>query len=96
MFHNAEVIARPGGAAMTNLLFCRTGARVMALTGERNKTYSMHANLARKAGARFVYVTGDHLRPRESCISDADYAFSAFEVPLEKVKSVLAELMKPD
>lgn len=96
LFHNAEVIAGPGGAAMTNLLFCRRGARVMALTGERNKTYSMHANLARKAGARFVYVTGDHLRPRESCISDADYAFSSFEVSLEKVRSALIELMKAE
>jgi capsular polysaccharide biosynthesis protein len=96
LFHNAEVIAGPGGAALSNLLFCSPGAKVLALTGERNKTYSMHANLARKAGARFLYVAGDHLLPRASCISDVDYAFSAFEVPLEKVRSALDELMEAD
>jgi capsular polysaccharide biosynthesis protein len=93
LFHNADVIAGPGGAAMSNLLFCRPGAKVLALTGERNKTYSMHANLARKAGARFLYVAGAHLLSRASCASEAEYAFSTFEVPSMKVNAALAELM---
>ena len=96
LFHDADVIAGPGGAALSNLLFCRPGARVLALTGERNKTYSMHANLARKAGARFLYVAGDHLLSRASFPSEAIYAFSTFEVPLGKVKAALAEFMEAD
>lgn len=94
LFRNADVIAGPGGAAMANLVFCAPGARVMALTGERNKTYSMHANLARKAGARFLYVTGAHLRSRASYVSELEYAVSTFEIPPVNVKAALAELMQ--
>ena len=96
LFHNAEVVAGPGGAAMTNLLFCRPGAKVLGLTGERNRTYSMWANLSRKAGAQFLYVAGAHLVSRERCRSEADYAVSAFEIPPAKIRSALAELMGGD
>lgn len=95
-FHHADVIAGPGGAALSNLLFCRPGARVLALTGDRNKTYSMHANLARTAGARFLYVAGDHLRSRASFASETEYVVSTFEVPPLKVRAALADLMEAD
>ena len=96
LFHNVEAVAGPGGAAMSNLLFCKPGAKALVLTGERNKTYSMHANVARQAGARFLYVAGAHALPREKCRSEADYACSDFEVPSGKVRAALAEFMEGD
>jgi hypothetical protein len=57
LISNAEVIAGPTGAAWTNLIFCREGAKCLCWMAEGYGEFSAFSNLARVVGADMRYVT---------------------------------------
>lgn len=91
-FRHADVIMGPSGAAFANVVFCRPGTQVYALTSERLKTFSNFANLATTVGCTFTLVTGPNDRPPEAYASAEDYAHSSYTVPLDRIRTVLSQL----
>ena|GEM_PF-854935 len=91
-FRHADVIMGPSGAAFANVVFCRPGTRVYALTSERLKTFSNFANLATTVGCDFTLVTGPNDRPPEAFAREEDYAHSSYTVPLHRIRAVLSGL----
>jgi hypothetical protein len=64
IFHNADLIIAPHGAALTNLAFCRPGTKVFELFSP-NFLLGFYSDLARATGLHHVGVIGevdDHLR----------------------------------
>ena len=56
LISNAEVIAGPTGAAWTNLIFCREGAKCLCWMADEYGEFSAFSNLARVVGADLRYV----------------------------------------
>jgi capsular polysaccharide biosynthesis protein len=57
LISNAEIIAGPTGAAWTNLMFCRAGAKGLCWMAEESAGFSAFSNLARAVDADLRYVT---------------------------------------
>ncbi len=57
LISNAEVIAGPTGAAWTNMIFCREGAKCLCWMADGYGDFSAFSNLARAVGADLRYVT---------------------------------------
>lgn len=96
LFRQAKAIAGPGGAAFTNVLFCRPKTKILAFTSEKNRGFCMHSILADFAGADFTYVTGPNRFGPECFLVDAEYAHSEYSIPEDKVKRALRALLDED
>jgi len=57
LISNAEVIAGPTGAAWTNMIFCREGAKCLCWMADGYGDFSAFSNLARAVGADMRNVT---------------------------------------
>lgn len=88
-FHHAEQIVITSGAALTNVLFCKPGAKIVALTSERNKDFCIYSNLASIVGADFWHLTGLPPQPRSAFATELDYAFASFEISIDKIERAL-------
>jgi capsular polysaccharide biosynthesis protein len=92
LFNEAQYIAGPGGAALANSLFCREGATVISIVSGRNKGFSIHANVAKAVGAKYVHLTGEHTQDRACFDNEGEYAYSEFSVSIEKAIRLLKNL----
>ena len=55
--HHADLIAGPTGAAWTNLIFCRTGAKGLCWMAEESGDFSAFSSIAGMVGVDLRYVT---------------------------------------
>jgi capsular polysaccharide biosynthesis protein len=94
IFHNADVVIAPHGAALTNLIFCRPGTKVVELFSP-NYLRDEYSDLARATGLRHVPVIGeveDHLRLRPKKMSPEERAMAHgtdYTVQLDKLAAVI-------
>jgi capsular polysaccharide biosynthesis protein len=77
LFSRAKVIAGGGGASFANLVFAPPGTKVVALVSEQLHDFCMQSELARFAGADFMYVTG----PSSGSRFDVEYHREFFHKP---------------
>ncbi len=80
LVHGSAIISGVGGAGMTNLLFCRPGAKVLGLVSEHLADFTMQAHLADLAGAEFTYVTGPSKAKASSATHHRDRLHSDFYI----------------
>ena len=73
MFGTAEYIAGPTGAAWTNLMFCRKGAKALCWMPRQLSEFSAYSNLARIAGVQMDYVSYTVDADSTQALYDADY-----------------------
>jgi capsular polysaccharide biosynthesis protein len=62
-FAAADVVVAPHGAALTNLVFCRPGVRVLELFAPRYLNWCFWAIACNNPGSRYHYLVGDSRRP---------------------------------
>ena len=79
------------GAALTNLVFCRPGTRVLELLPS-DMPWRHFYSLCSSGGMPYGVVLGKSLRERRSLASAATNA--PFNVPLGELRSALAELLE--
>lgn len=89
IFKEAKIIVAPGGAALSNLIFCEPGTKVICMVSERNKHFCAHSNLAHFAKCSFIHVPGPNLKPRNKHRSEDDFVHSSFEIDLKKLKDCI-------
>lgn len=78
LFHNADIIVTPHGAALTSLLFCRPGAEVVELHNAKRGTAAFYL-LARSMGVNYKAVFGDPL-PDNLAVSRGNYIIELADV----------------
>ncbi len=62
LFSQASVVIAPSGAALTNMLFCRPGTKVIALTSNHELTnYYLWSQVASIAGLDLTTISGQRL-----------------------------------
>ena len=57
LFKNAEFVAGPTGAAMTNILFCNPGTKFICLIPKKFRFYS-YSTIAGNLGLKSIFVDG--------------------------------------
>jgi hypothetical protein len=91
LFADADLIVGPSGAAMTNMLWCRPGTRVVVLHSDHPfKKYPYWDALARAAGVTVKYVAG----PRAHNVQGLFEAHDDYSVPTETVRRALPWRLK--
>lgn len=83
LFHNADIIVTPHGAALTSLLFCRPGTEVIELHNAQRGTAAFYL-LAISMGLKYKAVFGDQL-PSNLAVSRGNYL-----IDLSDLKAALA------
>jgi capsular polysaccharide biosynthesis protein len=92
VFQSAKVIASPAGAAMANLVFCKPNTQVICLVADINKKFCLQANIASLRKCNFTYLTGALTYPKSNFVDSAEYRFSDFTIPLNKLEALLKDL----
>lgn len=92
LFQNADIIVSPAGAAMANLVFCKSNAKIICLVAELNKKFCIQANIAALRKCTFIYVTGKMAYPKDNYSDFSEYRFSDFTIPLDKLEALLKDL----
>ncbi|RZI61017.1 MAG: glycosyltransferase family 61 protein [Rubrivivax sp.] len=86
LFGEAELIVGPSGAAMTNMLWCRPGTRVVVLHSDHPfKKYPYWDALSRAAGVAVSYVSGPRAHNQQGLFQ----AHDDYSVPTETVQQAL-------
>lgn len=88
LISNAEIIAGPTGAAWTNLIFCRTGAKGLCWMAEESAGFSAFSNLAKAVGVDLRYVTYC-----TGATSTEDLFLSDYHVDGDKIRAELSALL---
>lgn len=88
LFNNAELIIGGSGAALSNLLFCNKGCKVICLYSMKIKS-PIFSTIAYANGVDFRYFIGE---PVDSL--DLDNLHADFHVDIEKLKMMLDKLIK--
>lgn len=57
LFNNAEFVAGPTGAALTNILFCNPGTKFICLIPKKSRFYS-YSTIAGNLGLKSIFVDG--------------------------------------
>ena len=89
LFSNAEIIAGPSGAAWTNLIFCRKGAKCLCWMAAEYSGFSAFSNLAQIAGADLRYVVYPTAARSTAELYELNYRIDAVEI-----KRALDELLR--
>ncbi len=92
LFHNADVIAGGGGAAFSNIIFCKPGTKIISLVHERIRDYSMFSNLAAFADSKYTQVLGRQSRPRSFFKSEEEYMHSDYIIDVSTMERCLNEI----
>jgi capsular polysaccharide biosynthesis protein len=85
---NAEIIAGPTGAAWTNLIFCRPGAKGLCWMAKESSGFSAFSNLAKAVGVDLRYVTYC-----TGATSTEDLFMSDYHVDGGKIRAELSALL---
>jgi capsular polysaccharide biosynthesis protein len=86
IYHSADIIVGSASSALINCIFCRPGARVVALTHESSAFYFRgFTSFVESSGARLLFVRGTTERAEGIHPMHADYSVS-----LEQVARALA------
>jgi capsular polysaccharide biosynthesis protein len=85
LYRDAEVIIGAGGAAFTNLVFCKPGAQVVGLVARSLWDYPIFANIARFAGAEVFNVLGIPVKAPDEVPFRRDYFHLDFTADPEAV-----------
>ena len=88
LFSNAEYIAGPSGAAWTNLLFCRKGARALCWMAEEYSEFAAFSNLAHLAGVAMRYLTYPG-----AALSTAELSGQRYHLNADGAKSALHDML---
>ena len=88
LMSNAEIIAGPTGAAWTNLIFCRPGAKGLCWMAEESSGFSAFSNLAKAVGVDLRYVTY-----WTGATSTEDLFMSDYHVDGGKIRAELSALL---
>ena len=90
VFHGAEVIIAPHGAALTNITFCTPGARVLEMFAGTYVHLGLWTIAEAVGGVRYRYLVGSGSSPegREmtGIVDDVD-------IPPARVEAALEELL---
>jgi capsular polysaccharide biosynthesis protein len=90
MFHDAEVVVGPHGAALTNITFCRPGTKVLEMFAPRYVHLGLWTIAEAIGGIDYRYLVGDgdHSpgRPMVGNYDDVD-------IPASVVQQVIAEMI---
>lgn len=86
LFNGAEFVAGATGAAMTNILFCAPGCKVLCLTN-KCLDLSIFSTPAKLVGADFQYFVGD-------CDDSSDNLHNDFYVDVKKLECILTEFIE--
>lgn len=90
LFNNVDCIVGVGGAALSNLIFCKENCLVFTMVCERNQDYCMYGNLANFAGASYIHITGpSELPKRKKPYSEDELVHGVFSVSVEKLENAL-------
>ncbi len=74
LLDQARLVIAPTGAALTNLLFCRPGARAIVLNfAHESANYHIFSQIADAAGASLQYALGPRLFNRSTATVHDDY-----------------------
>jgi hypothetical protein len=87
IFHNAEFIIAPHGAALTNLVFCKPGTRVVELFSP-NWLIEVYRDLARATSLRHTIIIGE---VEDRCRYDTNHKImkqSDYTVQLDKITRI--------
>ena len=83
IFSQADVIVGPSGAAITNILWCHNGAKVLILHSDHPfKKYPYWDALSRVAGADISYISG----PRANNVDGFFQAHDDFNIRIDDLK----------
>ncbi len=69
IFHGADIIAGPTGAAFTNLVYCKEGAKVIAIAPASHNLYCF-SNIAYIVGAEFMLLGAEIVEKNEADSED--------------------------
>jgi capsular polysaccharide biosynthesis protein len=87
-FAAADVVVAAQGAALSNIVFCRPGTRVISLARIEIKGVDVFTWLARELSLDLQNVVAAQLAPDES-VSDPDSVRQDFEISPDAVEAAL-------
>ncbi len=89
LFSEAKLIAGPGGAAFSNLIFCQPHCKIIALVAQQNQNYSMQSNLGHFAQCEFITITGRSKMHRRAASDRYSYMHAPFSINPQRFKHAL-------
>lgn len=95
LFSEAGAIVGAMGAAFTNLIFCRPGTKVLALSSPYTQLFCSQSNMALFAGCQYRILTGEHplFNPGdEHTVSDPSLFLDSYTIDATKLASALADI----
>jgi hypothetical protein len=87
LFHDAEIIVGPGGAAFSNLVFCRPGARAFSFVSDFNREFPVFSNLAEASRVSFTHVPGRSVFSGVQSAEEA--AHNDYSMDLDTIRTLL-------
>ena len=89
LFSRADIVVGPSGAALTNIVWCAGGARVLVLHADHPfKKYPYWDALARVSGAGISYLAG----PRANNVQGLFEAHDDYSIPVDALGGALERL----
>ncbi|WP_299101690.1 glycosyltransferase family 61 protein, partial [uncultured Variovorax sp.] len=95
LFSEASAIVGAMGAAFTNLIFCRPGTQVLALSSPYTQLFCSQSNMALFAGCEYRILTGEHplFNPGdEHTVSDPSLFLDSYAIDATKLAIALADI----
>ena len=85
MFSNADFIAAGSGAALTNLLFCKPGCKVIVFANYPIP-YSGFSTIAKHVGVEMIYLIDETKKS-----DDIKDIHSSFSIDTKRLETILKE-----
>lgn len=95
LFAEARIIVGAMGAAFTNLIFCRPGTQVLALSSPYTQLFCSQSNMALFAGCYYQILVGEHplFQPGdEHTVSDPSLFLDSYAIDPQQLTAALTNL----